>query len=144
MPWIHRPEVLYWMEAQRLTEELESRGILLDWDQAQALARAQLGPARYWVDQEPVLDHETSLILDQLVAEWDAAAAARGGVQVQDLAQAQARTAPDPRNRHARRSGHSRQEGHGDGQGVHAERDQPEIKQSKQPIRDLPGEEWTS
>lgn len=50
MPWLLKPPISYIMEAQRLTSELQAQGVELDQAQAQELARASLGPERYWVE----------------------------------------------------------------------------------------------
>jgi hypothetical protein len=71
VPWIHTPAILYWEMAQAIARELESQGILVDQAQAQALARAQLGPPVRWADEEPTLSPEGLEILERIAQARD-------------------------------------------------------------------------
>jgi len=65
MPWFLRPSVVDEMEAQTIMDDMRADGIALTRDQARELARAKLGPPRYWLDPDQV---PPPLTADQLDA----------------------------------------------------------------------------
>jgi hypothetical protein len=69
MPWVYTPELAYTLEAIRVTKEMRAQGVDLDHDQAHALARANLGPPRKWVAEEPKLTPKGRQILEEIMAE---------------------------------------------------------------------------
>jgi hypothetical protein len=64
MPWLHTPELAYSLEALRVTEEMRKQGVMLDPDQAHALAQANLGPPVKWVARVPEVSEKAREILD--------------------------------------------------------------------------------
>jgi hypothetical protein len=65
MLWLHTPELAYTLEAIRVTRQMREQGVELDQDQAQELARANLGPPVKWIARMPELTERARQILDQ-------------------------------------------------------------------------------
>jgi hypothetical protein len=73
MVWMLRPTVVYVMEAITIARHLHAQGLVVNHHQAMELAHARLGPARYWVQDEPQLSEDGRAALERIARRREAA-----------------------------------------------------------------------